>query len=831
MTPDRWQRVEELYRAARDPEKRAEVLAAADPEMRREVEALLAIEPQESTVTVMLGETSVTQLGPYKIEAKLGEGGMGEVFRAYDTRLHRSVAIKMLRGQTSLDPAARERFQREARAASALNHPNICTVHDIGEASGEPYLVMECLEGETLRERLARGPLAVGELTALATEVTDALEAAHANGIVHRDMKPANVFITRRGQAKVMDFGLAKFIQAGESTSTAPMLTEAGLAMGTVAYMSPEQARGEALDARTDLFSFGVMLYEMAAGVRPFQGNATATLFDAILNREPVPVGTLRTGLSPAMENLLLGLLRKNREERVQSAAEALAVLKGSKEQASAPPRIVKRKTIGIAVAAGVIALAAGLAYWRFIGGVPEIHSIAVLPFENRSGETAQETVEGLVSAVTADLERLPGLRAVPLSSAATEGAPNTDAVLKGSVNRTRDGIEIAAQLVTTSNGRQVWSETYNRSLSELFVVENQLARDIGAAIHVRPSETQKKRPAARPANPEAYDLYLRGLSHAARTNEKDTDETIALFEKSTEADPTFEPVLAGLALAYGNKSFFYKPNDPQWEEKGFAAVQKALAVDPDAPEAHYAQAVMLWRPSHGFPNREALAELRKTLAGRPNWDEALHQHALILFHVGHLEPALREIDKAVAINPSNTVLRFRYGPIFVYQGRYEDALAALNRVPAEAFPAQWTYQHAWAQISLGRFEEAGRELESALTRYTGDQGGVIHGARAMLRAKMGNRNGAEADIAEAIRVGKNFGHFHHTAYSIGAVYSVLGEFEKAQEWIETASNGGFPNYTLFEKDPHLERLRQVPKFQEFLKKLRQEWEHIPGEE
>jgi tetratricopeptide (TPR) repeat protein len=239
----------------------------------------------------------------------------------------------------------------------------------------------------------------------------------------------------------------------------------------------------------------------------------------------------------------------------------------------------------------------------------------------------------------------------------------------------------------------------------------------------------------------------------------------------------------------------------------------------------------MLWRPSHGFPNKEALAELRKALAGQPNWDEALHQHGVILFHVGHLEGALQDIDKAVAINPSNTVARFRYGPIFVYQLKYEDALAALNRVPQESFPAQWTYQHAWAQIALGHFQEASRELESALIRGTGDQGGVIHGARAMLWAKMGDRKRAEADIAEAIRVGKGFGHFHHTAYSIGAVYSVLGEMDNAQAWIENASNDGFPNYTLFEKDPALERLRAVPQFQEFLKKLRQEWEHIPGEE
>jgi serine/threonine protein kinase len=280
---------------------------------------------------------------------------MGEVFRGYDPRLNRRVAIKMLKGHVSMDPAARVRFQREARAASSLNYPNICTVYDIGEDSGRPYLVMEFLEGETLRERLARGPLPLDELTSMATEIAQAFEAAHSHGIVHRDIKPANIFITKRGQIKVMDFGLAKFVQAGEDAAT--MLTETGAAMGTVAYMSPEQARGEELDARTDLFSFGSMLYEMAAGTLPFQGNTTAMLYDAILYRDPTPVRSLRSDVPEAIEQVLRSTLVKDRNLRAQTAKEVLRVLKAS-SWTPAAPKAQRRRLIPGAAAAMLMVIA-----------------------------------------------------------------------------------------------------------------------------------------------------------------------------------------------------------------------------------------------------------------------------------------------------------------------------------------------------------------------------------------------------------------------------------------------------------------------------------------
>jgi tetratricopeptide (TPR) repeat protein len=330
--------------------------------------------------------------------------------------------------------------------------------------------------------------------------------------------------------------------------------------------------------------------------------------------------------------------------------------------------------------------------------------------------------------------------------------------------------------------------------------------------------------------NREAYDYYLRARYHLIRLNQKDNDEAIALLEKSTGIDPLFAAAQAQLAFAYGSKSFLFNATDPQWEDKAFAAIQRAEALDIESPEVHFVRSKLLWSHSHGFPHREALAEARRAYSIQPNLDEVWHHHAVILFHIGHIQEAWREIEKCLSINPANDQARYRMGPMLNYQGKWQDAIDALNHVPREVSPALWSYQMAWALQSLNRLPEASRLLDAALAENTNDPGGNLYGARAMVRAKAGDRPGAEADITTAIRVGKGYGHFHHTAYSIAAVYSVLGDLEKAEEWIENAANDGFPCYTLLEADPNLQRLRATPRFQAFVAKLRREYEHIPGE-
>ena len=782
------------------------------------------------------------QLGPYRIESLLGAGGMGEVYRATDTRLERAVAVKILRGQGALDSASRERFQREARAASALNHPHICTVYDVGEADGQPYLVMEYLQGQTLRELIRQGLLPLDQIVDLAIQIADALDAAHTHGIVHRDIKPANIFITTRGQAKVMDFGIAKRMrQEGAETvlTTEAMLTEPGAAVGTVAYMSPEQARGELLDARMDLFSFGVMLYEMITGALPFQGSTAAVLFTAMLTREPEPVRRRRPDVPEGLERIVASALTKDRAARVQTAAE----LKSALEALSVPrakPHISGRRLSRLLIPlVALLVVAAGVfLYVRMRGGYhgPPIQSLAVVPFENRSGDSSQEFVSGLTEALASGLGRVPSLRVPPVYRGSKKDLPEiakalgADAVLRGSVTRNGDSVRVAAELVQAATNRPFWSETYQRSSGEVFAMQAEILRAVAQAIRVPlPEQASKRASDARPVNAEASDLYLRGRYHAFRLNRTDNDQAIQLLERAATLDPGFAPLQAQLAFAYANRSFMFDPS-PEWDDKAFAAIQKAQAVDPDAPEIHYAMAQILWSPSHGFQSREALAEVRKTLAAQPGFDEGWHLHGLIAYHVGHLQAGLRDFERTLSLNPANDMARFRFGPVLSYQAKYQDAIDALHRVPRAVIPGLWTYQMAWALQSLGRFEESQREVDAFLAGKVPDQGGAVHSVRAMIRAKRGDRKGALDDIREAERIGSNFGHFHHTAYSIGAVYSVLGDYDKAQEWIEKAALGGFPNYSLFEADPNLERVRAIPRYRDFVAKMRQEWEHIPGE-
>jgi serine/threonine-protein kinase len=790
-------------------------------------------------------------LGTYRLERLLGHGGMGTVFLAFDTRLHRHVALKVL-DKDADTPTSSALLLREARNAAALNHPHICTIYEVGEEGGAAFIAMEYVAGRSVRERIDEGGVTSEDVVRLGIQAASALACAHENGVIHRDLKAANVIVSDSGLLKVVDFGLARRSDARLSDATTMVsVATPGVLAGTPYSMAPEQIRGQTADARTDIWALGVLLYEMATGTKPFTGQTVSELYSSILTQPPDPLpSTVRAELRAVIERCL----EKEPARRYQGAdavRAAIETIAGSDASSWGTWRFhLGSRPLFVSAALGLTVVMlvvfnrdAGLN--QLAGGsAPGPINLAVLPFENLTGDPDQQYLsDGLADEMTVQLGRINPQRLDVIAQAAVmpyrEGNQpitqiareiNADVMLTGTIARSGDRLRLALQLMQASDGRPLWSETYDRSLSDLFILTPEISKSVSSAVGVG-AETEAESLTGRPrANSEAIDLYLRGLSRVFRDSEQDIDQAITLLERSAALDPTFVPTQAYLALAYGNKSSIYRPNDPQWEEKGFAAVQKALMMDADAPEAHYAQAIMLWRPSHGFPSREALAELRKAVAARPNFDEAWHQRGFILTHVGHLDAALGDLERAVQLNPANTLARFRLAPIWIYQQKFEDGIAALDRVPRDIFPAQWTYQRAWALISLNRLEEASRLLNGALQESPNDQGGVLHAARAMVRARSGDRVGAETDVAEAIRSGKNFLHFHHTAYTIGAVYTALGDVDKAQEWIENAANTGFPNYAFFETDVHLERLRALPRFRAFVSKLRKEWEDIPGE-
>ena len=548
----------------------------------------------------------------------LGAGGMGVVYEADDTQLGRRVALKFLPKELSGDPAALERFQREARAASALNHPNICTVYAIGQHDGEHFIAMELLEGESLAPLLARRRFEIAELVGAASQIADALESAHAKGIVHRDIKPANLFLNTRGQVKVLDFGLAKFELAGvvgaaatpsDETHASPRdLTSPGTAMGTVAYMSPEQARGQLTDARSDLFSLGNVLYQMATGVVPFQGATTAMLFDAILNRDPAPVRQLNPSLPEEFGRLLVKLLEKDRNLRCQSATELKTdLLRLRRDLESGGNR---------AAGSGATTVKA-----------PD-RSVAVLYFENLSGVKEDEYFrDGITEDIITELSKIKGLNifsrptvlafrdrvVTPAQIGQQLGAAY---VLAGSLRRAGNRLRINAQLIDTHTDFPLWSERYDREMKDVFEVQDEIARKIAEALRVTLTPQEQAALAARPTdNLQAYDLYLRGKSYVRRLTRQDLEFARQMFENATALDAKF--ALAYAAIANACALIFYNyGRDDVWIERARTASEKAASLQPDLAEADIARAWVLYAGQH---YDETIRLTRQAIARKPD--------------------------------------------------------------------------------------------------------------------------------------------------------------------------------------------------------------------
>jgi serine/threonine protein kinase/Flp pilus assembly protein TadD len=872
MRPERWLAIEELFHSActlSGAERDAFLHQACkgDESLRLEIETLLKHDATQQSVlerpAIAIMAKAVASddgwsgvpflegktISHYRILEPIGRGGMGVVYKAEDLRLGRYVALKLLPHFLASDPEALHRFEREARTASALNHPNICTVYEIDESENLHFIAIELIEGETLKNRIARGPVEIPETLDIVIEICSALAAAHSVGIIHRDIKPSNIILTAQGQAKLLDFGVAKRVgprSEGQADNLMPVpatafelrLTSPGAVLGTVAYMSPEQAGGQAVDVRSDIFSLGAVLYELATGKHPFAGTDAGVVLRAIQFQSPPPIKQVNSAVPFELIRITAKAMEKDRSRRYQSAAAMRADLQQQRD--SLQKRAGRRKALLTAALSIVLLVTAAAASWRvpivreWISGklsnvTPEIKSLAVLPLKNLTGDASQEYfVDGMTEALIVNLTKLSSVRVIsntsaihykdshkPLPEIASE--LKVAAVVEGSVLRSGDRIRVSAQLVDATNDRNLWAKEYDRDTRDILQLQNELASAVAQEIagKLTPQE-QARFVTARKVKPEVYDAYLKGRYFSNRPMEDGLKKGVAYFQEAIRLDPNYAPAYSGLADAYSYLGFV-GPETDRSKQLAIEAARKAISLDDSLAEAHASLGWVLHRHLQDWTAAER--EYRRAIELNPSYATAHRFYGVFLRGIGRDEAGCAEHRLAYELDPLNPMTADQWATCIYEAGRFEEAVRMVKdllEIDPNNLQSLWTLGEMYER--KGMFPQAMVLYRKAVDATEG-KAFIPYSLLASAYAGSGQVEKAEQTLRE---MNQKFGE---DKWISAGVHARMGRNEQAiRELTEDDADCGpgtcGPAASLYISNWRFDPLHSDPRFQALLRKF-----------